>query len=141
MATYSTVTLGGITFDLDPESYQMLDGKRRGSVHRMLDGTTVYQDIGIPPSDLVITFSGTFINLATLKSLWALYRNPGVPMTFVDFKGNQFSALFTPGINSFQIEPIRGSNSAYKFKISLSVISVLYWFSTSAGYPSASSGP
>ena len=68
MAGISQVKLDAIALDIDPDNYVMLGGRRRGSVHRLIDGTTVYQDRGINPTDLVIQLSGVLTDVATLKS-------------------------------------------------------------------------
>ena len=136
MAGLSQVTLNGIALDIDPENYAMLGGKRRGSVHRMIDGTTVYQDRGINPTDLVIQFSGKLINVTTLQALYALYRLTGYTFEFTDFKGMHMTVVFTPGAESFKAEPIYGSTISYTYTIQLSVVSVDVWFNTSLGFPS-----
>jgi hypothetical protein len=136
MAGLSQVKLDNIALDIDPESYQMLDGRRRGSVHRIIDGTTVYQDRGINPSDLTITFSGKLTDVTTLKALYVIYRKLAYSFTFEDFKGMEMTVVFTPGTNSFKADPIYGSNKGYTYTIQLSVVSVDVWFSTSLGFPS-----
>lgn len=138
MAGISQVTLNSIPLDIDPDNYAMLGGRRRGSVHRLIDGTTVYQDRGINPTDLTIQLSGILTDVNTLKSLYALYRKKSSEFTFVDFKGMNMTVIFTPGTESFTVKPIYGSNRAYTYTILLSVVSVNTWFSTSLGFPSDS---
>lgn len=131
----SSVTLGGITFDLDPVNYQMLGGTRRGSVHQLIDNTTAYQDRGFFVGDGTISLSGQFTDVETLRSLWALYAGVGgTPMTFTDFKGNSFQVLFSPGQESFQVSPIKGSNRGFEFSMQLSIVSVNQWFNGSSPY-------
>ena len=137
---YSTVSLGGVTLDIDPAHYVMLDGRRRGAVHRMLDGSTVFQDRGIDPTDLTIIIDGTLTSTTTLKALWALYRAVQTEYVLIDFKGNQFSVIFTPGINAFHVDPPKGSNLSYNYKITLSVVRVITWFGVTDGYPTTTSG-
>jgi hypothetical protein len=138
MAGLSQVTLDGIALDIDPDNYAMLGGKRRGSVHRIIDGTTVYQDRGINPSDLTISLSGKLTNVTTLQALYAIYRKLGYSFTFTDFKGMSMTVVFTPGTESFAIKPIYGSTISYTYTIQLSVVSVNVWFSTSLGFPADS---
>lgn len=135
MAGISQIKLDNIALDIDPESYQMLGGRRRGSVHRLIDGGTVYQDRGINPSDLTITFSGKLIDVTTLQALYAIYRKLAYSFVFEDFKGMRMTVVFTPGTDSFRAEPIYGSNRGYTYAIQLSVVSVDTWFSTSLGFP------
>ena len=138
MAGISQVKLDAIALDIDPDNYVMLGGRRRGSVHRLIDGTTVYQDRGINPTDLVIQLSGVLTDVATLKSLYVLYRGKDSQFTFEDFKGMKMTVIFTPGTESFTAKPIYGSNIAYTYTILLSIVSVDTWFSTSSGFPSDS---
>ena len=136
MAGISQVKLDNIALDIDPDNYAMLGGKRRGSIHRIIDGTTVYQDRGINQSDLTIQLSGTLTDVTTLKALYAVYRKIAHSFKFEDFKGMQMTVVFTPGVDSFTIKPIYGSNHGYTYTISLSVVSVDVWFNTSLGFPS-----
>ena len=138
MPGLSEVKLNGIALDIDPTDYVMLEGRRRGSVHRLIDGTTVYQDRGINPTDLIIQLSGTLTDVTTLKALYALYRQISTEFTFEDFKGMKMTVVFTPGVSSFRVTPIYGSNMAYTYTMLLSVVSVDVWFSTSLGFPADS---
>ena len=138
MAGLSQVTLAGIALDIDPDNYAMLGGKRRGSVHRMIDGTTVYQDRGINESDLTVQISGKLTNVTTLQALYALYRLTGYTFELTDFKGMQMTVVFTPGVEPFTAKPIYGSNISYTYSIQLSVVSVDVWFNTSLGFPADS---
>ena len=135
MAGISQVVIDNIALDIDPEDYVMLGGQRRGSVHRVIGGTTVYQDMGINPSDLIIQMSGKFIDVTTLKSIYAIYRKTGHQITLTDFKGNNFTVIFVPGVESFQVKPIYGSAQGYLYVMTFSVVSVNTWFSTSGGFP------
>lgn len=131
----SSVSLGGITWDIDPEDYAMLGGTRRGSVHKLVDNTTAFQDRGFFVGDGVIQISGQFTDVETVKSLWDLYAGVGgTPMLFTDYKGNQFNVLFTPGQDSFTVKPIRGSNRSFEYTMSLSIVEVISWFNGSSPY-------
>lgn len=122
----SQVSLNGIVFDLDPVEYTPLGGIRRGSVHRLIDGTTTYQDFGINPSDQIVTLSGSTVTLAVAQALWALYTAaPGGPYVFVDWADNSFNVIFTPGKESFRYSQIQGANDCYKYVMELSVVSVI----------------
>lgn len=136
MAGISQVKLDNIALDIDPENYQMLGGRRRGSVHRIIDGSTVYQDRGINPSDLTIALSGKLTNVTTLQALYAIYRKLAYSFVFEDFKGMRMTVVFTPGVESFMATPLYGSNLGYTYSVQLSVVSVETWFSTSLGFPS-----
>jgi hypothetical protein len=138
MAGISQVKLNSIPLDIDPDNYIMLGGRRRGSVHRLIDGDTVYQDRGINPSDLVVQISGVLTDVNTLKALYALYRLKGYSFTLEDYKGMQMTVVFSPGAESFTAKPIYGSNIAYTYTMLLSVVSVDVWFSTSLGFPADS---
>lgn len=133
----SQVILDSIALDIDPEEYIPLSGKRRGSVHRCLDGSTVIQDRGFDASDLVIQLSGKLTSLTTLQSLYALYRLTAKTFTFKDFKGNEFTVVFTPGVESFVVAPMRGSNIGYEYKMMLTVIGVPKWFGSAGTFPSS----
>jgi hypothetical protein len=132
----SQVKLNGIPLDIDPDRYTMLGGRRRGSVHKIIDGGTVYQDRGFDASDMSIILSGSLTDVTTLKALFAVYRKTGFTFTFEDFKENSFEVCFTPGNESFLVEPIKGSNRAYSYQILLSVVSVNTWLGDEDGLPS-----
>ena len=126
MAGVSQVTINSIALDIDPSNYLMISGRRRGSVHRLIDGGTVYQDRGMNATDYTLQLSGMFTDKNTLKSIFALYQ-AGTALTIVDFKGNTFSAIFTPGVDSFQVTPIYGSNIAFNYTMLLSITSAPTW--------------
>lgn len=123
----SQVTLDNIALDLDPDSYTPFAGRRRGSTHRLISGGTVHQDRGINPADLVVQFTGLLYKLTTVQALYALYRKQSHTFNLVDFKGNTFVVRFTPGVESFMAQPLKGSNIAWQYSISLSVVSVTTW--------------
>lgn len=133
----SQVTLDNIALDIDPSEYIPLGGRRRGSVFRLIDGGTVFQDRGIDTTDLIIQLNGRLTSLTTLKSLYALYRLTGKTFTFVDFKDNQFTVIFTPGQDSFVVAPIQGSARGYDYRMLLSVVSVEKWFGDIGGFPTS----
>jgi hypothetical protein len=135
MAGVSQIKLDNIPLDIDPESYVMLGGRRRGSVHKTLDGGTVFQDRGFSASDMTISLSGSLTDVTTLRALFALYRKTGHSFPFIDFKGNAFTCVFTPGAESFHVEPIHGSNRAYSYTMALSVVSVETWLEDDEGLP------
>jgi hypothetical protein len=86
---------------------------------------------------MVIQITGQLTSVTTLKSLYALYRITGKTFTFIDFKGNQFTVIFTPGTESFVVAPIQGSNRGYNYRMLLSVVSVEKWFGDVGGFPSS----
>jgi hypothetical protein len=133
----SEVKLNSIALDIDPDNYIMLGGRRRGSVHRLIDGSTVYQDRGIDETDLTIQLSGVLTDVDTLKALYALYRLKDTQFTFEDFKGMKMTVVFVPGTESFSAKPIYGSNRAFTYAMLLAVVSVDVWFNTSLGFPPA----
>jgi hypothetical protein len=137
MAGISQVTIDGVALDIDPSDYVMLGGSRRGSIHRTIDGGTVFQDRGINVTDLVIQISGMFTSVTTLKAIYAIYRKIGHQATLVDFKGNTFTVVFTPGAESFRAQPIYGSNAGYTYTMTLNVVAVVNWFGTVGGFPSS----
>lgn len=123
----SQVVLDGIALDIDPNNYVPIGGRKRGSVHRIIDGSTVYQDRGISASDLTIQISGILTSQTTLQALYAIYRKTSYSFTLTDFKGNVLTVMFTPGAESFTAKPIYGSNIAYTYAMQLSVVSVTTW--------------
>ena len=131
----SSVTLNGIALDIDPDNYVLMSGRRRGSVHPLVDGGTVIQDRGLDQSDMRIQLSGTLTDVTTLKALYALYRKTSYTFTFADFKSNSFTVCFLPGTESFVASPIKGSNRAFSYTIQLAVVTVDTWFGVVGGYP------
>jgi hypothetical protein len=131
----STIKLNNIPLDIDPDDLVLIDGRRRGSVHRIIGGGTVYQDRGADPTDMLVTLTGNLVNLTTLQALYALYRKTALEFQFEDFKGNKFQVVFTPGERSFVAKPLRGSGMGWSYQISLSVVSITAWLGVTSGYP------
>ncbi len=121
---YGTIYIAGIQLDLDPKNYKIYDGTRRGSIHRLVDGTSEFQDRGIDLSDVRIELSGELINLTTIYALQQQYVLIGNQMTYTDFKGNNWNVIFQPGVNSLTYEPILGSTRGYTYTIKLVIVSV-----------------
>ena len=67
----ASVTLDGITLDLDPQNYVINEGTRRGSIHKKIDGSTLFQDFGFDVTDLRISLKGQLTELATVQALMA----------------------------------------------------------------------
>lgn len=131
----SQIKLDGIPLDIDPQNYVMLGGRRRGSIHPVIDGGVVIQDRGFSAGDMTLSLSGQITNLTTLQALFAIYRRTAHTFIFEDFKDNIFVVCFTPGVESFTASPIQGSNRGYTFNISLMVVSVTKWLNNVSGLP------
>lgn len=127
----ASITLDSITLDLDPANYIINEGVRRGSIHKLVDGGTIFQDRGFDVSDLRLALKGRLTSLATVQALMASYRKTGHSFHFTDFKGNDLVCIFTPGEKSLEINPITGSNVGWEYSISLCVISATSWLSSS----------
>jgi hypothetical protein len=128
MASYGTVYLNGIQFDLDPEDLTILGGHRHGSVHHLVSGPDVYQDRGFDITHATLELSGTFINASTITAFATLYSaTTAVSMSWTDWMGNALTVIFTPGQDSFVVKPIRGAANAWTFTMSLRVISATSW--------------
>lgn len=124
MCATSQVVLGGVTLDLDPTEYRPLDGVRRGTVFRLIDGTRIVQDRGFSlTGDGVVSLKGTLINLSTVQALLALFEAGG-SMTLTDFKGNEFVVVFAPG-RPFPVTPMTGSNRGWQYEIDLIITQVV----------------
>ena len=124
MTPQSLVTINGVPLDIDPDAYTPIEGRRRGSVHKLVGGGTLVQDFGINEGDMTVQFSGMTINTATRQALYALYRKTGAVYRFTDFYDNDFQVRFEPGEQSLQMEMVKGSASGWKYTIKLRVISV-----------------
>ncbi len=121
---YGTIYIAGIQLDIDPKNYKIFSGSRRGSIHKLVDGTSEFQDRGIDLSDIRVELSGELINLTTIYSLNQQYNKIGNQMTYTDFKGNNWNVIFQPGVEAFAFEPILGSTRGYTYTIKLVIISV-----------------
>lgn len=120
----STVTFGELTLDLDPSSYNPFGGRRRGSVHFEVDGSTLIQDRGYTRAgDGTISFQGKIVNQATLDSLQTMYETGGI-FTFADYFGSSYQVVFEPGQESFKATHIQGTPNAYDYQINLRITAV-----------------
>lgn len=126
----SSITLDGLTLDLDPQNYTPIDGARRGSIHPQVGGGTIFQDRGFDATDARISMKGKLTNQATVYSLYAIYRKVGHIFRLTDFKGNDVQCIFEPG-KGLQISPLDGSNIGWEYTINLCVVSVTQWLGNS----------
>lgn len=117
-----SVKIGGIEITCDPDEL-IFGGRKRGSVHRCIDGSTVIQDRGFSEGDQTIQLKGRIISNTVVQALFALYRAVGGQYSYTDFKGNSATVAFVPGMDSFTVRPIKGSNVGYDYTMSLIVIS------------------
>jgi hypothetical protein len=122
MAAAVTVTINGVDLLCDPDEIN-IGGRKRGSVQKCIDGTTVYQDRGFNAGDQVIQIRGRTHSLSIIQGLFAIYRSVGSSYAYTDFIGNNVTVVFTPGIESLSVRPIKGSSLGYEYQISLSVVS------------------
>lgn len=127
----SSITIDGITLDIDPADYTINDGVRRGSIHKLVGPGTVYQDRGFDVTDLRISMKGRLTTLATVSALMASYAKIGHTFHFTDFKGNDLICLYAPGEKSLTLKPIVGSNRGWEYEILLCVVSATAWLSSS----------
>jgi len=122
MAAPVTVTINGVDLLCDPDEIN-IGGRKRGSVQKCIDGTTVFQDRGFNPGDQVIQLKGRTHSVSIIQGLFALYRSTGSTYAYTDYIGNSATIVFTPGIESLSVRPIKGSSLGWEYQISLSVVS------------------
>jgi hypothetical protein len=117
----ATVVINGIDLICDPDELNF-GGKRRGSIQRCIDGSTIIQDRGFNAGDQTIQIKGKTPYTSVIQALYSLYRVTGATYNYSDFKGNSATVAFTPGIESLRVRPIRGS-VGYEYDIFLTVVS------------------
>ena len=124
-----------VIFDVDPESYNPFSVPIRGSSMKTLDGGVLHQTFGLKQADFVIQMSGTMTEYATVQAIWSKYIAGGTGQQFIwrDWYQNKFQVIFTPGQDAYHPVPIRGACTAHTFSLSLTVISVIEWFSGAYG--------
>ena len=120
----TNVSINGIELPCDPDELNF-GGKKRGSVHRLIDGGTVVQDRGFNVGDQTIQVKGRLFdnNSSTkVKALYALYR-ASATFAYTDFKGNSGQVTFMPGTESLRVRPVKGSSVGYEYELFLQVVS------------------
>ena len=120
----TNVSIGDIELPCDPDELNF-GGKKRGSVHRTIDGGTVIQDRGFNAGDQTIQIKGRLFdsNSSTkIKALYALYRSSAT-FAYSDFKGNSGTVVFVPGVESLRVRPVKGSKVGYEYELFLQVVS------------------
>lgn len=117
----ANVIIDGTTLDLDPESWIVNEGERRGSTHKTVNGSTFFQDFGFDVTDIRIAAKGKLTSLATVQALLATYRKTGYQFRVQDFKGNDLTCIFEPK-SKLPLEPIRGSTIGWTYSFSLAVV-------------------
>ena len=125
--------LNVVIFDIDPESYDPFSVPLRGSSTRVLSGCVQHQLFGHQERDFVISLQGRITETDTMTDLWSKYRLGGVATEFEwrDWFDNRFVVIFSPGGDAFHPVPIPGSETAFTYTMSLSVITILEWFGAS----------
>lgn len=118
----ATISLNNIDLICDPDELSF-GGRRRGSIHRCIDGTTIVQDRGFNTGDQTIHAKGRVPSNAVIQALYALYRVTGNVLSYADFKSNSAQVMFTPGLESLRVQPIKGSATGYEYELFLTVIS------------------
>lgn len=131
------VIIDTVILEVDPEVYSAVNGKRRGSVHKLIGGGTLVQDRGFDPTDMLIEFSGKIIELATVQGLMAVYRKTGYVFRFSDFKGTAGTAVFEPQ-EGMELDVIHGSNIGWTYKIKLRVQTITDWLGIAGSLPPSS---
>lgn len=117
--------LNEVVFDINPEVYKPLGLPVRGSVFPTLDGGAIRQVLGVHAKDLVLTLEGQIPTAENLAALHAKYRSSDTVYELNDWLENRFTVIFTPGIVSFDVVPIRGACSGYSYSMSLTCCSIL----------------
>ena len=119
-----------VVFDIDPETYDPFNIPIRGSSTKVLSGCVQHQLFGHNLRDFVIQVQGRITEIDTMTALWTKYRQGGGATDFEwrDWFQNRFRVIFTPGVDAFHPIPISGSESAFTYSMSLSVIEILEWF-------------
>lgn len=122
--------LSVVVFDIDPASYDPFNNPLRGSSTRVLSGCVQHQLFGHRLRDTVIQVQGQITELDTMQALWTKSRQGGGATEFEwrDWFPNRFRVIFTPGVDAFHPVPVPGSESAFNYTMSLSVIEILEWF-------------
>lgn len=130
LADYPT-GLNVVVFDLDPQSYDPFAVPIRGSSSKVLDGTVVHQAFGLRQSDFVIQLRGLVTSYDNVQNLWNKYKQGGGGQQFIftDWYINIFQVIFTPGIDSYHPTYLLGTKDSHEYTMSLSVLSVIQWFS------------
>ena len=123
--------LNTVVFDLDPTSYDPFADPIRGSSSKVLDGSVVHQVFGLQQSDFIIQIRGIQTTYANVQDIWAKYKQGGGGQQFIftDWYVNIFQVIFTPGIDAYHPTYILGTKDSHEYTMSLSVLSVIQWFS------------
>lgn len=114
-------------FDVDPTSYDYYNVPRRGSVHKTLSGSAIFQTFGVKQRDFVFNITGQIVDLDTLAAIDAKYR-ANAEYQWRDWMNNIFTVVFTPGTDSFHPVPIPGGCELFTYTMSLTVCTVDQWF-------------
>jgi len=122
------VSLDGVTFPTDPETYEPLNWKKRANVRSGLGGAKTIQDFGTFQKDNTLRLesgSQQFVDLTWVNVMHAKFRARGVTYTLLDWLGNEFVVFITEFI------PIPTKNDdLWTFRMSLQVLSIPSLFST-----------
>lgn len=94
--TIGKVTLGGITFDTDPQVYEPLNWEKRHSVLPGLQGAVTIQDFGHFAKDNTITLASGrsgYLNQSKVEAIHTAFRTKAAVFTLTDWIGNEFTVF------------------------------------------------
>ena len=130
--TVGGITLGGVTFNTDPDPYEHQNWKKRHTVFKTIGGGQVIQDFGLVQVDNTVQLSSgqaQFIDEVTRAALQTLYATRGSSYSFVDYLDNEFTVFiadFKPVIFKMggATAPGYAATQVYHYTMNLQVISI-----------------
>lgn len=91
------VSLDGVTFSTDPETYEPLNWQKRANVRRGLAGAVTIQDYGTFAKDntLRLESGDQYVDQEFVAIMHAKFRTRGATYTLLDWLGNEFVVFIT----------------------------------------------
>lgn len=86
------ISLGGVQFTTDPESYDPFSWKKRAQKFPGIATVTI-QDFGHRYKDCEVVLRGGFMDNAAVRTLLSMYRNKGATWQYADWLGNDFTVF------------------------------------------------
>jgi hypothetical protein len=124
-APTGSVYLNNIQFSTNPETYDILNWRKRQSITAVIGGKVVIQDFGVYMKDNTIKLASgnaQFLDQATFLAFHALWRTRGATYSFTDWLNNSFTVFIK------EFLPIVFKTDLYRYSMDLQVTQIItFW--------------
>lgn len=117
-----SVYLNAKQFSTNPDTYDILNWRRRHSISPVIGGKVVIQDFGVYMKDNTVKLASgnaQFLDQATFLAFHTLWRTRGATYSFTDWLGNSFTVFIK------EFLPIVFKTDLYRYSMDLQVTQII----------------